>query len=52
VLRAVGTRDPFASISWGDATSLPFIVDLRSRLHAVAVDALHRASLAELVVDG
>jgi Rrf2 family protein len=52
VLSAVGTRDPFASISWGDTTSLPFIADLRSRLRAVAVDALHRASLAELVVEG
>jgi len=52
VLSAIGTRVPFASISLGDATSLPFIVDLRSRLHAVAVDALHGASLAELVVPG
>jgi len=49
VLLAVGTRDPFSSFSWGDGTPLPFIVDLRSRLHAVAVETLHRVSLAELV---
>ena len=49
VLAAVGTRDPFVSLSSAGDTPLPFIEDLRSRLHALAVDAL-RASLAELAV--
>lgn len=52
VLDAVGTRDPFAFLSMGDQSQLPFIAQLRSRLHSVAVEALHNASLAELVVDG
>ena len=48
LLHAVGTRDPFSSLSCGEETALPFIHDLRRRLHAVAVEALHGASLAEL----
>jgi Rrf2 family protein len=50
LLHAVGTRDPFAGLANGDELPLPFITELRSRLHAVAVEALHGASLAELVV--
>ena len=48
LLLAVGTRDPFSSLSCGEENALPFIHELRQRLHAVAVEALHRASLAEL----
>ena len=48
LLQAVGTRDPFSSLSCGEETALPFILDLRQRLHAVAVEVLHGASLAEL----
>jgi Rrf2 family protein len=49
VLNAVGTRDPFSSLLAQTDTPLPFIDELRSRLHALAVEALHTASLAELV---
>jgi Rrf2 family protein len=48
LLRAVGTRDPFSALLGGADTPLPFIDELRSRLHALAVDALHHASLADL----
>jgi Rrf2 family protein len=48
VLSAVGTLDPFSSLLGGTDTPLPFIDDLRSRLHALAVETLHSASLAEL----
>jgi len=48
LLSAVGTRDPFSSLSCAADTPLPFIDNLRSRLHALAVEALHSASLAEL----
>jgi Rrf2 family protein len=48
LLQAVGTRDPFSSLSCGEETALPFIHELRQRLHEVAVEALHAASLAEL----
>ncbi len=51
LLRAVGTCDPFASFSCEAETPLSFIDDLRSRLHALAVETLHRASLAELVLE-
>jgi Rrf2 family protein len=49
LLAAVGTRDPFSSLLGADDAPVPFIDDLRSRLHALAVEALHSASLAELV---
>jgi len=49
LLLAVGTRDPFSSLSCRPDTPFPFIDDLRSRLHALAEEALHRASLAELI---
>jgi Rrf2 family protein len=48
LLNAVGTRDPFSSLACGAAAAMPFIEDLRGRLHALAVEALHDASLAEL----
>jgi Rrf2 family protein len=48
LLAAVGTRDPFSALSCAADAPLPFIDDLRSRLHALAVEALHSASLAEL----
>jgi len=48
LLNAVGTRDPFASLSCGVDAPLPLIDELRSRLHALAAEVLHGASLAEL----
>ncbi|HEY5078108.1 MAG TPA: Rrf2 family transcriptional regulator [Acidimicrobiia bacterium] len=48
LLNAVGTRDPFASLSCGVEAPLPLIDDLRTRLHALAAEVLHGASLAEL----
>jgi Rrf2 family protein len=48
VLAAVGTRDPFLSLFDPIDPALPFIDDLRNRLHALAVEVLHGASLAEL----
>jgi Rrf2 family protein len=50
LLHAVGTRDLFSGLATGDESPLPFITELRSRLHAVAVEALHSALLSELVV--
>ena len=41
-------RDPFASLSCGVDAPLPLIDELRSRLHALAAEVLHGASLAEL----
>jgi Rrf2 family protein len=52
LLRAVGTRDPFASLPTGDEKDLPFIAQLRNRLHCVAVEALESASLAEPATEG
>jgi len=49
LLRAVGTRDPFPLYPAGEEMPMPFIDDLCGRLHALAVEALHAASLAELV---
>ena len=49
VLTAVGTCDPFAALSCEAETPLSFIDDLRSRLHALTVETLRRASLADLV---
>ena len=49
LLNAVGTRDPFPLYPAGEEMPLPFIDDLCGRLHALAVEALHAASLAELV---
>jgi Rrf2 family protein len=48
LLRAVGTRDPFSTLLCATDIPVPFIEHLRSRLHALAVEALHGASLAEL----
>jgi Rrf2 family protein len=48
LLDAVGTRDPFSALLSGAESPVPFIDDLRNRLHALAVEALHGASLAEL----
>jgi len=48
LLDAVGTRDPFTALALGDAP-LPFIADLRNRLHAVASETLRSVSLAELL---
>ena len=48
LLNAVGTRDPFTSLSCKIEAPLPLIDDLRSRLHALAAEVLHGASLAEL----
>jgi Rrf2 family protein len=48
LLNAVGTRDPFASLSCGLEAPLPLIDDLRRRLHALTAEVLHGASLAEL----
>ena len=48
LVNAVGTRDPFASLSCGVDAPLPLIDELRSRLHALAAEVLHGASLAEL----
>ena len=48
LLRAVGTRDPFSTLLGGADAPLPFIDELRSRLHALAVETLHAASLADL----
>jgi Rrf2 family protein len=48
LLRAVGTRDPFSSMPETSETPLPFIVELLNRLDAIAGEALHNASLAEL----
>jgi Rrf2 family protein len=48
LLRAVGTRDPFSALLGGADVPLPFIDELRSRLHTLAVEALHAASLADL----
>jgi Rrf2 family protein len=48
LLDAVGTRDPFSSLLCGTDTPVPFIDDLRNRLRALAVEALHGASLADL----
>ena len=48
LLDAVGTRDPFSALLSGSDSPVPFIDDLRHRLHALAVEALHGASLAEL----
>jgi Rrf2 family protein len=48
LLEAVGTRDPFSALSGGADSPVPFIDDLRNRLHTLAVEALHGASLAEL----
>jgi len=48
LLTAVGTRDPFSALSCRPDTPLPFIDDLRGRLHALAEEALHSASLAEI----
>ena len=48
MLDAVGTRDPFSAFLCGEESPVPFIDDLRHRLHALAVEALHGASLAEL----
>ncbi len=50
LLHAVGTRDLFSGLATGGESPLPFITELRSRLHAVAVEALHSALLSELVV--
>jgi Rrf2 family protein len=52
LLNAVGTRDPFASLSCGVDAPLPLIDELRSRLHALAAEVLHGASLAELSANG
>jgi Rrf2 family protein len=52
VLRAVGTRDPFATNACDDTAPLPFIVDLLNRLQALAVEALQSASLAEIAAAG
>jgi Rrf2 family protein len=49
VLSAVGTRDPFSSLSFAGEATLPFIHELRNRLRALAEETLHSASLAELV---
>jgi Rrf2 family protein len=51
LLTAVGTCDPFAALSCEAETPLSFIDDLRSRLHALTVETLRRASLAELVAE-
>jgi len=48
LLIAVGTRDPFSSLSYAADSTLPFIDQLRSRLHALTVETLHSASLAQL----
>lgn len=48
LLDAVGTRDPFAAFALDDA-ALPFIADLRNRLHVVATETLRSVSLAELL---
>jgi Rrf2 family protein len=49
LLGAVGTRDPFAAFAVDDDAPLPFIADLRNRLHVVATETLRSVSLAELL---
>jgi Rrf2 family protein len=48
MLDAVGTGDPFTALAFDDV-SLPFIVDLRSRLRAVAAETLRNVTLAQLL---
>ncbi len=49
LLNAVGTRDPFSSLMNGADLPVPFIDDLRNQLQTLAAEAIHRASLADLV---
>ena len=49
MLNAVRTRDPFSSLLNGADLPVPFIDDLRIQLQTLAAEAIHRATLADLV---
>jgi len=49
LLNAVGSRDLFSPFSGDGSAALPFIDDLRRRLHTLTEQTLHCASLADLV---